>query len=318
MELDFFTNLLFVFVGITMLYFGANWFVDCSVTIAKKLRISQIVIGLTIVAFGTSAPELAVNVSAALNGISDVVMGNIVGSNILNIGLVIGISAIISPLLVKKVTIKKEVPIMIGVAVILILMSIDRVLSIIDGIILMVGVLVFIFFSYKSTKKEDVDLEEVPAGFKLEKLNVVPKSILLLAVGLTLLTIGAFLTIDNAVVLAKNIGITERIIGLTLVAIGTSLPELTTSIIAAKKGHYDLSVGNIVGSNIFNILAILGISAAIIDISITDDMFLDYYVMLAFSLVLIPIMRTGFVISRLEGIFLIAGYVGYVTFLLFS
>ena len=299
-----------------MLYFGANWFVNGSVTIAKKLRISQLVIGLTIVAFGTSSPELAVNVSAALNGISDVVMGNIIGSNIVNIGLILGLSAIVSPLLVKKVTIKKEVPIMIGVSVALILMSIDGVLTLIDGIVLVAGVLVFTFFSYKSSKKEETDLEEIPAGLKLEKTNVVPKSILLLGIGLSLLTVGAFLTIDNAVILAKTIGITERIIGLTLVAVGTSLPELTTSIIAAKKGHFDLSVGNIIGSNIFNILAILGISATIIDISIADEMFRDYYVMLAFSLILIPIMRTGFVISRLEGILLATGYVLYVGFLL--
>ncbi len=310
-------NIFLVSIGLAMLYFGANWFVDGSVTIAKKLKISQIVIGLTIVAFGTSAPELAVNVSAALNGISDVVMGNIVGSNILNIGLILGLSAMVSPLLVKKNTIRKEVPIMIGVSTALILMSIDGVLSVIDGIILVTGVLFFVFFSYKNSKKEETDLEEIPAGLKLEKANVVPKSILLLVIGLSLLTAGAFLTIDNAVILAKTIGVTERIIGLTLVAVGTSLPELTTSIIAAKKGHFDLSVGNIIGSNIFNILAILGISAAIIDISITDEMFLDYYVMLAFSLVLIPIMRTGFVISKLEGILLVAGYIGYLGFLLF-
>ena len=248
-------NVFLVSIGLAMLYFGANWFVDGSVTIAKKLRISQIVIGLTIVAFGTSAPELAVNVSAALNGISDVVMGNIVGSNILNIGLILGLSAIVSPLLVKKTTIKKEVPIMIGVSVVLILMSIDGVLSLFDGIILVAGVLAFTFFSYKSSKKEVTDLEEVPAGLSLEKTSVMSKSVLLLGVGLSILTVGAFLTIDNAVVLAKTIGVTERIIGLTLVAVGTSLPELTTSLIAAKKGHFDLSVGNIVGSNIFNILA---------------------------------------------------------------
>lgn len=318
METNFLINIIFVVSGIVMLYFGANWFVNGAVTIAKKFRISQIVIGLTIVAFGTSSPELAVNVSAALDGISDVVMGNIVGSNILNIGLIIGISAIIRPLIVHKATIRKEVPIMIGIAAVLILMSIDGHLTLLDGIILFIGILIFTIVSYKMTKKEDSDIEEIPTGLKLEKSNVVPRSILLLGVGLTLLTIGAFLTLDNAVSIAKTIGISERIIGLTLVAIGTSLPELTTSIIAAKKGHFDLSVGNIVGSNIFNILAILGISAILIDISITESMFLDYYVMLAFSLVLIPIMRTGFVISRMEGIFLIAGYLAYVVFLMLN
>ena len=304
-----------VSAGITMLYFGANWFVDGSVTIAKKLRISQLVIGLTIVAFGTSAPELTVNVSAALNGVSDVVMGNIIGSNILNIGLILGISAIIRPLVVKKVTIKKEVPIMIGVFVVLILMSIDGVLSFFDGIVLVVGVVIFTLFSYKSTKKEESDIQEIPSGLKLEKTRVYPKSIFLLVLGLSLLTVGAFLTLDNAVILAQSLGISERIIGLTLIAIGTSLPEMTTSIIAAKKGHFDLSVGNIVGSNIFNILAILGVSAIIIDISIADESFLDYYVMLAFGLVLIPIMKTGFVISRLEGILLLFGYFAYVAYL---
>jgi len=313
--MEFIFNVFLVAIGLLMLYFGANWFVDGSVVIAKKFRISQIVIGLTIVAFGTSAPELAVNVSAALNGISEVVMGNIVGSNILNIGLVLGLSAIISPLFVNKVTIRKEVPIMIGAVVALILISLDGVLTVTDGIILVAGVFFFVFFSYKTSKKEKIDLEEIPVGLYLEKSNGIPKAILFLGGGLALLTAGAFLTIDNAVVLAKTIGVTERIIGLTLIAVGTSLPELTTSLIAAKKGHFDLSVGNIVGSNIFNILAILGISATIIDISITDQMFLDYYIMLAFSLVLIPIMRTGFVINRVEGIFLVAGYVSYIFFL---
>ncbi len=282
------------------------------------MRVSQLVIGLTIVAFGTSAPELTVNVSAALNGNSEVMLGNIIGSNILNIGLILGISAVIRPLLVKKMTIKKEVPIMVGIFVVLIAMSIDGILSFFDGIILVLGIIIFTLFAYKSSKKEEGDIEEISSVLKLDKVKVFPKSIFLLVLGLSLLTVGAFLTLENSVVIAKSLDITERIIGLTLVAIGTSLPELTTSVIAAKKGHFDLSVGNIVGSNVFNILAILGISAAIIDISISDESFFDYYIMLVFGLVLIPIMKTGFVISRIEGILLLIGYFSYVGFLFLS
>ena len=298
-----------------MLYFGAEWLVRGSVAISNRLGISQLVIGLTVVAFGTSTPELAVSISSAMQGLSDVALGNVVGSNIVNIGLILGVSAIISPILVSKSAIRKEVPIMIGVAFLLLAILIDGKLDIIDGAILVAGIIVFTWFSYRSSKK-DSDIEMVQSNQVLEKITS-SKSIMLIAIGLALLTVGSFLTVDNAVIIATSFGISELFIGLTLVAIGTSLPELITSIVAAKKGHADLSIGNIVGSNIFNILAILGISSLISGITASEQILVDIGVMLAFSLVLIPIMKSGFVISRKEGIALIAGYVVYVAFLVF-
>jgi len=313
---DLAINIVLVSIGLLMLYFGAEWLIRGSVTIANKLRISQLVIGLTIVAFGTSTPELSVSVSSAIQGISDIALGNVVGSNIANIGLILGITAIIRPLAVSKLVIKKEVPIMIGVAVLLVAISFDGAISVEEGIILAIGIVVFTVFSYKTSKKETSDIVNISAGLDLAKKHIVSKSIVLIGIGIALLTLGSFLTVENAVSIAKTIGVSERVIGLTLVAIGTSLPELVTSIVAAIRGHSDLSIGNIVGSNVFNILAIVGISATIVGISVSEDMFFDYYIMIGFSLVLLPIMRSGFVISKKEGYGLLAGYLVYLIILL--
>ncbi len=313
MELIF--NFLFVVAGLTMLYFGAEWLVKGSIAISNKLGVSQLVIGLTVVSFGTSAPELAVSISAAMQGLSDVALGNVVGSNIVNIGAVLGISAIISPITISKSVIRKEVPIMIGVSFLLLAIILDGKIDFVDGVLLVVGIIVFTWYSYRSSKK-DTDIEKIPVSQVLQK-NVFPKSIIFMIAGLLLLIGGSFLTVDNAVIIGTSFGISELFMGLTVVAIGTSLPELITSVVAARKGHTDLAVGNIVGSNIFNIMAILGISSLISGITVSEQVLIDVGVMLAFSLVLIPIMRSGFIISRKEGILLIAGYVGYVIFLLY-
>ncbi len=315
MTLELIINGALVAIGLAMLYFGAEWLVKGSVTIANKFRISQLVIGLTIVAFGTSTPELSVSVTSAIQGNSDVALGNVVGSNIANIGLIIGIAAIIRPLTVTKQIIKKELLIVIGVAILLVMISLDGLISSEEGVVLAVGILVFVVFSYKTSKKESPDIENQSVGLVQEKKNVMPKSIILIGIGLALLTLGSFVTVENAVVIAKSFGVSERIIGLTLIAIGTSLPELVTSVVAALRGHSDISIGNILGSNVFNILAIVGISAAIAGISVSDEMFSDYYVMIAFSVILIPIMRSGFIISRKEGYGFIAAYFAYLIYL---
>lgn len=308
-------NFLLVGAGLAMLYFGAEWLIRGSISISNKFGVSQLVIGLTVVAFGTSAPELAVSVSSAIQGLSDVALGNVVGSNIVNIGAILGISAIISPIVVSKSTIKKEIPIMVGVSFLLLAIILDGKIDFVDGALLVIGIIVFTGYSYHSSKK-DTDIETIQTSQILHK-NIISKSIVFIAAGLSLLTIGSFLTVDNAVIIGNNFGISELFMGLTVVAIGTSLPELITSIVAAKKGHTDLSVGNIVGSNIFNIMAILGISSLISGITVSEQVLIDVGIMLAFSLVLIPIMRSGFTISRKEGMLLIAGYVGYVIFLLY-
>ncbi len=313
-------NVVLVSAGLAMLYFGAEWLVRGSINIANKFKISQLVIGLTIVAFGTSTPELSVSISSALEGLPDVALGNVVGSNIANIGLILGLSAIITPILVTKSTVRKEIPIMIGVALILIVISIDGNISTIDGILLVIGIVAFTIFSYKSSKKDSNDKslttnESQTNNIQVQQSKIIPKSIFLVGIGLVLLTFGSFMTVENAVVLAHNFGISERIIGLTLVAVGTSLPELITSVIAARKGHGDLSIGNIIGSNIFNVLAILGISAAIAEISVSDAMWFDYSIMIVFSAALLIVMKTGFRINRIEGLVLISGYIAYTIFL---
>ncbi|MDH3385733.1 MAG: calcium/sodium antiporter [Nitrosopumilus sp.] len=313
MELIF--NFLLVGGGLTMLYFGAEWLVKGSIAISNKLGVSQLVIGLTVVAFGTSTPELAVSISSAMQGLPDVALGNVVGSNIANIGLILGISAIISSIVVSKSAIRKEVPIMIGISFLLLAIILDGKIDFLDGTLLVIGIIVFTWYSYRSSKK-DTDIEEIQSSQVLQK-NLFSKSIISIIAGLLLLTVGSFLTVDNAVIIGTNFGISELFMGLTIVAIGTSLPELITSVVAARKGHTDLVVGNIVGSNIFNILAILGISSLISSITVNEQILIDVGIMLAFSLVLIPIMRSGFVISRKKGIFLVIGFIGYVIFLLY-
>lgn len=313
MELVF--NFLLVAAGLAMLYFGAEWLVKGSIAISNKLGVSQLVIGLTVVAFGTSTPELAVSISSAMQGLSDVSLGNVVGSNIVNIGAILGISAIISPIMVSKSVIRKEVPIMIGISFLLLAIVLDGKIDVIDGALLVIGIIVFTGYSYRSSKK-DTDIEEISVSKVLQK-NIFSKSIIFMIAGLLLLTGGSFLTVENTIAIGASFGVSELFMGLTIVAIGTSLPELITSIVAARKGHADLSIGNIVGSNVFNILAILGISSLISGITVSEKILVDIGIMLAFSLVLIPIMRSGFSISRKEGILLIAGYIGYVIFLLY-
>jgi cation:H+ antiporter len=299
-------------VGLLLLCFGGNWLVTGGIAIAKKFRISNLIIGMTIVAFGTSTPELAASVAAAGEH-SAIILGNIVGSNIANVGMVIAIAAIIVPLAVKKSVLKKEIPIMLGVSVLLILISIDGELSQYDGILLLGGLGVFTVYTLKDVMKQRSGNKDES---KKNTKNISLKSIGLIGLGVVLLYVGAILTVDNAVILAKEFGLSEKIIGLTVIAIGTSLPELITSIIAIRKGHTDIGIGNIIGSNIFNILMIMGVGAAIGGVIISSDVYIDYAIMIIFSLSLLIALKTG-IITRLMGVCLSIGYVIYlaVTFL---
>ncbi|KEQ56480.1 energy-coupling factor transport system ATP-binding protein [Marine Group I thaumarchaeote SCGC AAA799-E16] len=300
-------------VGLVMLCFGGNWLVSGGVAIARKFRISNLVIGMTIVAYGTSTPELAASIAAAGEH-SAIILGNIIGSNIANVGMVIGIAAILVPLAIHKSVLRKEIPIMLGVSVLLILISIDGELSTYDGILLLVGLGVFGYYTFKDAMKQRQDnKDEVQQGGK----NVYLKSIGLIGLGIGLLYVGAILTVDNAVVLAKEFGLSEKIIGLTVIAIGTSLPELITSIIAIRKGHSDIGVGNIIGSNIYNILMIMGVGATLGGVMISADVYIDYAIMILFSLTLVIGLKTG-VINRVVGICLAIGYVAYLVLAFFK
>ncbi|MDC3254006.1 calcium/sodium antiporter [Nitrosopumilus sp.] len=293
-------------IGLILLCFGGNWLVSGGVTIAKKFRISNLVIGMTIVAYGTSTPELAASIAAAGDH-SAIILGNIVGSNIANVGMVIGVAAILVPLAVHKSVLRKEIPIMLGVSALLILLSIDGELSQYDGILLLIGLGIFAVYTFRSALKQR---EKSKDDSNSNKNNIYLKSIGLIAIGIVVLYIGAILTVDNAVVIASEFGLSEKIIGLTVIAIGTSLPELITSIIAIRKGHSDIGIGNIIGSNIYNILMIMGVGASLGGVLITADVYVDYAIMLIFSISLLIGLKTK-IINRTMGIILATGYVLY-------
>ena len=293
-------------IGLVMLCFGGNWLVSGGVSIAKKFRISNLVIGMTIVAYGTSTPELAASIAAAGDH-SAIILGNIVGSNIANVGMVIGVAAILVPLAVQKSVLRKEIPIMLGVSALLVLLSIDGEISQYDGIILLIGLGLFAVYTFRSALKQR---EKNADDSNSTKNNVYLKSIGLIGIGIIVLYIGAILTVDNAVVIATELGLSEKIIGLTVIAIGTSLPELITSIIAIRKGHSDIGIGNIIGSNIYNILMIMGVGATLGGVLITADVYVDYAIMIIFSLSLLIGLKTK-IINRTMGVILATGYVLY-------
>ena len=289
-----------------MLCFGGNWLVSGGVAIAKKFRISNLVIGMTIVAYGTSTPELAASIAAAGDH-SAIILGNIIGSNIANVGMVIGVAAILVPLAVKKSVLKKEIPIMLGVSILLVLVSIDGEISQYDGVLLLLGLGLFAFYTFRDAlKQRETTKDDVNSG----KNNIYLKSAGLIGIGVIVLYIGAILTVDNAVVIATEFGLSEKIIGLTVIAIGTSLPELITSIIAIRKGHTDIGIGNIIGSNIYNILMIMGVGASLGGVLITADVYVDYAIMIVFSISLLIGLKTH-IIKKPMGIILVTGYVLY-------
>ena len=304
-------NAVLTIVGLVILCFGANWLVSGGVTIAKKLRISQMIIGLTIVAYGTSTPELAASMAAAVGSHTDLILGNIVGSNISNIGMVIGVCAVVSPLVVKRATTRKEIPIMIGVSLLLIAISVDGEISQYDGVMLVVGLIAFTAYTLSRAKKERNEEAEDSATTKTS----IPRAVALIVAGAALLYFGGFLTVENAISIAENIGISETVIGITIIAIGTSLPELVTSVIAIRKGHTDIGIGTIVGSNIYNILMILGISSVITGIAVVPGIFTDYLIMVGFSIVLIAFLRSG-IIPKPAGIGLVIAYAVYLGYTL--
>ena len=293
-------------IGLVMLCFGGNWLVSGGVGIAKKFRISNLVIGLTIVAYGTSTPELAASIAAAGDH-GAIILGNIIGSNIANVGMVIGVSAILIPVAIQKSVFRKEIPIMLGVSFLLVLLSIDGELSQYDGALLLVGLGVFAFFTFRDALKQRTTTKD---NSENTQNNIYVKSFGLIGIGIVVLYIGAILTVDNAVIIASEFGLSEKLIGLTVIAIGTSLPELITSIIAIRKGHSDVGIGNIIGSNIYNILMIMGVGAALGGVLTTSDVYVDYAIMIIFSLSLLIGLKTK-IINRTMGVILTAGYVLY-------
>lgn len=297
--------------GFILLLFGGDWLVDSGVAIARRFRISPLVIGLTIVAFGTSAPELLVSTISAFEGNSGIAMGNVIGSNIANIGLILGLTALICPIVVKGM---KEVTmnglVMIAASVLLLLLSLNGNLSRIEGILLFMLILVYTIISIRNGRKN-----ESPASDNMEASMRPLAAFLLLILSCAMLSYGADLLVKGASSLASALGVSDKVIGLTVVAFGTSLPELAASVAAALKKQMDISIGNIIGSNIFNILCVLGVSCSITPITFQFSTYLrDLIIMLAFAIVLVlmvqPWKQTG-KLSRLSGLILFLGYAVY-------
>lgn len=310
-------SVLFLLLGIIMLFLGGEGVIRGSSALALRVGISALVVGLTVVAFGTSSPELIVSVKAALIGNSSIALGNVIGSNIANIALIIGVSALIRPLNVHANVIKREIPIMIGVSILLIIFLSDGKINKIEGMILFSLLLIYTVFNILLSLKESKEIKNEFESELKTRLKV-STAVLFFIVGLALLIFGADLFLKGAIALAKIFNISDVVIGLTIVAVGTSLPELFTSVVASIKKESDIAVGNVVGSNIFNILSIVGITAIISPVSSAGISPVDLTIMLAAALVLLPLSYTNFKISRAEGLFLIIGYIAYIIFLLQS
>ncbi len=305
-------------VGLIILLFGGKILVDGASSIALKLGMSTGLIGLTVVAFGTSAPELIVSLTAALKGNSDISIGNVVGSNIANIGLVLGISGIFYPILIRKSHIRFEYALMVLITLVYYALSLDLKISRIEGILLLLGFIGFNVYLFRNLGKgiqqnDDAVVEEIEDVRNYSLLA----SMGLFVGGIVGLYVGSELLVNNAVLISREFGVSERVIGVTIVAVGTSLPELMTSIIAALSKRTDLALGNILGSNIANILSIIGLTAVIKPIYISEAFIQsDYLWMIGLSLLLYPLMRTKMRISKVEGLILLFSYAAYLVFLL--
>jgi cation:H+ antiporter len=309
-------------VGLVLLVLGGEFLVRGASKLATSIGISALVVGLTVVAFGTSAPELAVSVQATWAGQTDIALGNVVGSNIFNVLLILGVSALIVPLVVAGQMIRQEVPIMVGASLLLYVLALDQHISRIEGVVFVVLLAGYTFMLIRQSRRETAALREEYEG----EVHIATKAwddhlaaqIGLIVVGLVLLVFGAKALVAGAVAIAESLGVSELVIGLTIVAGGTSLPEVAASITAAIKGQRDIAVGNVVGSNIFNIFAVLGFAAVSSPAGLTVSASLlefDMLVMLAVAVACLPVFFTGNVIARWEGGVFLAYYVAYTTYL---
>ena len=309
--MQIFIQVLLLIVGFAMLVKGADWFVDGAAGIAVKFGIPQLVVGLTIVAMGTSAPEAAVSISGAMKGAADIAVGNILGSNILNILIILGLTGLIANVAVQKSTLFIEIPFMLAITVVFAVLGLkDGRIGLIDGIILWVLFIAYLAYLFvlakKSKPQEEEEKEEKPVW----------KLILLALIGGGIVVWGADITVDAATKIAKSLGMSERFIGLTIVALGTSLPELVTSVTAARKGNCDIAIGNIVGSNIFNILFVIGTSSLIVPVIFEKTFFVDAIIALAAGVLLwISTVRKK-MLTRPWGIVMLLAYAAYFVYLI--
>lgn len=318
------TTLLFL-LGLVLLVVGAESLVRGASKLASVLGISPLVIGLTVVAFGTSAPEMAVSAASALTGQADIALGNVVGSNIFNVLFILGLSALITPLVVAQQLVRLDVPLMIGVSIVALLLGLDGSVGRLDGIVLFAGIIAYTAFLIRQSRKESKQVQEEYAqeygGAEKPSGRTWALNLGLIVAGLGMLVLGSKWLVDGAIVLAQRLGVSELIIGLTIVAAGTSLPEVATSVVASLRGERDIAVGNVVGSNIFNLLAVLGLAGIVAPAGVAVSqaaLRFDIPVMIAVALACLPIFFTGNVIARWEGGLFLAYYAAYTLYLVLA
>jgi cation:H+ antiporter len=304
-------------LGLILLYVGAEWLVLAASAIGRRLGIAPLVIGLTVVAFGTSAPELIVSVQAALAGRGEIAIGNVVGSNIANIALILGISALVRPLAVHAQLLRREVWLVPVISALLCLLLLNGRLSRIEGALLAVLLFAYLAWSLREARAEqNPEVEQEYAKLARSSGRPAWQYCLLIVISLGVLVAGATLLIKGAVDLARLAGVSEAVIGLTLVAVGTSLPELATSVVASMRREGDIAIGNVLGSNLFNILGILGITALLAPVASGGISWFDLSAMVAIAIIAVPMLHSGLVISRGEGAVLLALYIAYLGWLL--
>jgi cation:H+ antiporter len=307
--------------GVAVLYYGAEWLVRGAARLAATLRVSPMVVGLTVVSFGTSAPELVVCTVAALGGNPDLAIGNVMGSNLANIGLILGLTSIIRPLEVQARVVWREMPLMLLVTAALFPLLWDLRLSRGDGVLLLLALAAYLVFVIQSVEDETPEIlgeyEEFMKASTASKTLVHPPDVLWVLLGSACLVLGGYCIVEGAVQVATELGVSQVVIGLTVVAVGTSLPELATSLVAAARKESDIAVGNVIGSNIFNVAAILGATSVLTPIPVSERILShELPAVVGMSLLLYPFLRTGWVIRRLEGGILLAAYVAAGLYLL--
>ena len=308
--------LLSIAAGLVLLYGGAEGLVRGASALALRMGLTPLVVGLTVVAFGTSAPELVVSLQAALAGRDAIALGNVVGSNVANIAFILGLAAILQPMRVHGQLLKLDVPMMLGSASLLVVMLLDGHLGRFEGGSLFAMLVLYLGYNVWKARTERQGLPPALAAPDVPASLPAGRALFFAGAGLALLALGADLLVDGAVVMARAAGLSEAVVGLTVVAIGTSLPELATSLVATLRGEGDIALGNVVGSNIFNVLGILGISALVHPLERSGVAPVDLLVMLAASMLLLPLLRSGLLLARWEGALLLSVYTVYMLYLL--
>lgn len=308
----------FIIGGLLLLTLGGEFLVRAASRVARSFGISPLVIGLTIVAIGTSAPELGVSLFAAINGNPEIALSNVVGSNIFNIAFILGLCAIVSPLAVHLTLIKFDVPIMIGATIVIYLFSLNGSLERYEGWILILAAVAYMFWIVRAARNEPKEISDnIELSPSKTKTKALAWNLFLIVVSLGVLVVGSRLLVNGAVSIAQNFGVSDSLIGLTIVAAGTSLPEVATSLMATIRGQTDIAIGNVIGSNIMNIFFILGVSTSLNDnLIVPPTISYDMLVMLAIAIICYPLLVTAKKLERWEGSLLMSGYIGYIAHLL--